>query len=188
MESINALSLSHQFLSSLVKPGDFCIDATAGRGGDTAFLCQLVGERGRVLAFDIQEMAVECTRRRLEELGFSGRAEVLLEGHEHLSRHAEPGTVKAVTFNLGWLPGGDHNRFTRPETTLTALEQALELIQPDGAVSVCIYYGRETGFVERDAVLEWLRQVDPHRASVLVGEFVNRPNCPAIAAFLLKGR
>ena len=188
MESVNALSLSHQFLSGLMQPGDLCIDATAGRGGDTAFLCRLVGQEGRVLAFDIQEEAVKSTRLRLEEMGLFDRAQVLLEGHEHMACYVEPGTVRAVTFNLGWLPGGDHTRFTRPETTLSALEQSLTLLCPDGVVSICIYYGRETGFAERDAVLEWLRQVDPCIASVLVSQFVNRPNCPAIAAFLLKGR
>ena len=50
---LNTLSMVHEFLSHSVKAGDFCIDATAGKGRDTALLCRLVGESGRVLAFDI---------------------------------------------------------------------------------------------------------------------------------------
>ena len=50
-----ALQVAHQFIESHVRPGAFCIDATAGRGNDTVFLASLVGETGKVLAFDIPE-------------------------------------------------------------------------------------------------------------------------------------
>ena len=35
---LNTLSMVHEFLRRTVKPGDFCIDATAGKGRDTACL------------------------------------------------------------------------------------------------------------------------------------------------------
>lgn len=47
---LNTLSMVHEFLRRTVKPGDFCIDATAGKGRDTALLCRLTGDAGRVLA------------------------------------------------------------------------------------------------------------------------------------------
>ena len=46
---LNTLSMVHEFLRRTVKPGDFCIDATAGKGRDTALLCRLTGDAGRVL-------------------------------------------------------------------------------------------------------------------------------------------
>ena len=45
-----------------------CIDATCGNGGDTAFLCRLVGPEGRVLGFDIQPAAITSTHARLKKL------------------------------------------------------------------------------------------------------------------------
>ena len=57
----------HHFMENHVKEGDLCIDATAGNGNDTLFLCELVGECGRVLAFDIQKEAVENTKKRILE-------------------------------------------------------------------------------------------------------------------------
>ena len=51
---LNTLSMVHDFLKRSVQPGAFCIDATAGKGRDTALLCRLAGETGRVLAFDVQ--------------------------------------------------------------------------------------------------------------------------------------
>ena len=60
----NTLGVVHEFLRRSVQPGAFCIDATAGKGRDTALLCRLAGPEGRVLAFDIQPEAVEQTRQR----------------------------------------------------------------------------------------------------------------------------
>ena len=62
---LNTLGIVHEFLKQYVREGDFCIDATAGRGRDTALLCRLAGETGRVLAFDIQREAVDQTRALL---------------------------------------------------------------------------------------------------------------------------
>lgn len=65
----SAVDYSHQQLAMRLKPGCKCIDATAGRGHDTAFLCSLVGETGEVAAFDVQQEALDSTAKRLEELG-----------------------------------------------------------------------------------------------------------------------
>ena len=187
-QSINALSLAHRFIAEHVSEGDICIDATAGRGGDTVFLCELVGKSGKVIAFDIQQAAVDSTAERIRENGFEDRAQVVLDSHSNMDAYAQEGTVSCITFNFGWLPGGDHNIFTKAESSIAAIEKGLRLLRPDGVMSLCIYYGRETGFEERDALLEYLAQLDSRVCSVLVNSFVNRPNCPPIAAFILKGR
>ena len=50
---LNTLGVVHEFLRRSVQPGALCIDATAGKGRDTALLCRLARQEGRVLAFDI---------------------------------------------------------------------------------------------------------------------------------------
>lgn len=55
------------FISEHVKEGDLCIDATMGNGNDTLLLSRLCGEKGHVLAFDIQEIALANTRERLKK-------------------------------------------------------------------------------------------------------------------------
>ena len=62
----NSLDLAHEFIKENLKEGDVAIDATMGRGHDTAFLCEIVGNKGRVFAFDIQEDAVKSTKELLE--------------------------------------------------------------------------------------------------------------------------
>ena len=184
MGGINTLRVAHHFLEERVPKGGFCIDATAGRGNDTAFLCGLVGSEGRVIAFDIQQEAVNSTRVLLAEKGLS--AQVILDSHSHMDQYAEKETVDAIVFNFGYLPGGDHKIFTHPETSIAAIEAGLELLRPGGMMSLCIYYGGDSGFEEKNALLEYLRTIDSKKFTVLVTEFANRPNNPPIPAFILK--
>ncbi len=186
--SFSALDIAHGMIADHVKPGDICIDATAGRGRDTAFLCSLVGEGGRVTAFDIQSDAVESTNALLAEQGYSGIGRAVLDSHANIDNYEEAGTVSCIVYNFGWLPGGDHNVFTLPDSSIESLTKALELLMPGGMISMCIYYGRQNGFEERDRLMEFLEGLDHCRFSSYVGSFVNRPNCPPITAFILKDK
>ncbi len=169
-----------------IQPGDVCIDATMGNGNDTEFLCRAVGPSGQVLAFDIQEAALEHTRERLfHNLEFVNY-ELHLDSHEHLEKYGTKESVSAVLFNLGYLPGGDHRLATRPESSIRAMEAGLSLLKPGGVLSVCIYSGGDSGFDERDAVLQWLRSLDSKKYLVLVTEYYNRPNHPPIPALVVK--
>lgn len=102
----------HRMIKEHIKEGDCCVDATAGNGNDTEFLCRLTGADGKVYAFDIQKAAVEHTKKRLEEAGLTERAKVILDGHEHMENYVRE-TVSAITFNFGYLPGGDHQIATQ---------------------------------------------------------------------------
>lgn len=184
--SLNALALAHRFLTERVPPGGLCIDATMGRGRDTAFLCSLVGAAGRVLAFDIQQEALDSTAALLEKENLSGRAKLLLDSHSNMASYAQPDSVDAIAFNFGWLPGGDHTVFTMSESSIPAIRAGLELLKPGGVMSLCIYYGKDSGFAERDALLDYLQTVDNDRFTVLVTTFANRPNNPPIPAFIIK--
>ena len=184
--SFSALDIISRVITEHVKEGDLCIDATAGRGNDTAMLCELVGESGKVIAFDIQEDAVESTKELLTKKGLSERAEVHLQSHSEMGKYAEKGTVSCITFNFGWLPKGDHNIFTKKETSIPAIESGLKLLKKGGIMTLIIYYGRETGFEERDALLEFFPTLDSKKYTVIEMPFVNRPNCPPIPVVILK--
>ena len=183
---LNTLSMVHRFLEQTVKPGSFCIDATAGKGRDTALLCRLAGERGRVLAFDIQQAAVDQTQALLAAEGLT--AEVILDSHANMERYAEAGTIDCVVFNFGRLPGGDPTVFTRAESSMAAMNAALRVLKPGGAVAIALYYGGANGYGERDAVLAWLETLDDRRFSVLRCDWANRRNDPPMPIFIWKER
>ena len=47
-------------------------------------------------------------------------------------------------------------------------------------MTLILYYGRETGFEEKDALLEYLPTIDSSKYTVVEMPFVNRSNCPPI--------
>lgn len=182
----NSLLLSHQILRAHVQEGSRCIDATAGRGRDTAFLCSLVGASGHVLSFDIQQDALDSTALLLEKEGYTGRARLILDSHSNMARYAAPEDIDAICFNFGWLPGGDHSLFTMPDTSTAAIVAGLSLLRIGGLMTLGIYYGGKSGFAERDALLAFLPTLDSNRYTVMITHFCNRPNNPPILATILR--
>ena len=178
----NTLAMVHAFLERNVRPGALCIDATAGRGRDTALLCRLAGPEGRVLAFDIQRDAIEQTAALLasEDL----RAELHLESHARMADYADAGSVDCIVFNFGRLPGGDPAVTTRADSSVAAVAAGLSLLKPGGVMALALYYGGANGYEERDALLDFLRGVDDRGYSVLCCDWRNRRGDPPIAVFV----
>ena len=175
----------HHFLEDYIKEGDVCIDATAGNGNDTEFLCQRVGSSGKVYAFDIQEMAIEHTRKRLEETGLIERTRLILDGHETMSKYVKE-EASVIVFNFGYLPGGDHSIATKTSTSLVGVEQALDLLKVGGVMNLCIYSGKDTGYEEKEALLSYLKELDSKRWLVIVSSYFNRKNDPPLPVFVIR--
>lgn len=183
---MNILQLAHKWMQEYIKEGDFCIDATAGRGFDTAFLCQQVGDSGKVIAFDIQEEAIMSTEALLKEKGL--KAELILESHTQMSHYATSESVDGIMFNFGYLPGGDHSICTHQTESIQAIQSALDLLKKHGVMSLCIYHGGDTGFEEKEAIMEYLKTIDSKKYTVIVSEFFNRPNHPPIFVGIMRDK
>ena len=186
MKNYQITEWCHHFIREHVQEGDCCIDASAGNGNDTQLLCELVGEHGKVFAFDIQEEAVKHTKERLEQAGLSSRAEVLVESHVNMKNYVAETDVACIVFNFGYLPGGDHNLATQKETSIVAIHEGLNLLKKGGIMSLCIYSGGDSGFEERDAILEELKKLDTKRYLVILSSYYNRPNHPPIPVLIIK--
>lgn len=149
-------ALAHAILRDLVQPGDTVIDATAGNGHDTLFLAGCVGANGRVLAFDVQENAIHSARQATLDAGLDSRVVCHLASHARMAEFAAAGTVSAVMFNLGYLPGDDHEFTTQTPETLQALAAATIAIKSRGALSVVCYPGHAAGADEAAAVEDFM--------------------------------
>ena len=60
---------AQELIEKALFDGARAADATMGNGHDAQWLCELVGESGRVFAFDVQPEAVARTRQRLTDAG-----------------------------------------------------------------------------------------------------------------------
>ena len=181
---MNTLDVVHDFLRRQVKPGAYCIDATAGKGRDTALLCRLAGPEGRVLAFDVQEEAVAQTRALLDAEGLT--AEVVLDSHANMARYAAPESVDCIVFNFGRLPGGDPKIFTTAASSLPAIDAGLNLLRSGGVIVLALYYGKENGYDEKNAILAHLKSLNDRLFTVLACDWLNRKHDPPLPIFIWK--
>lgn len=175
------IHLSHAFLAEVIDSQAIAIDATMGNGNDTLFLAQ---RAKTVYAFDIQEQALMTTQERLVEAG-------LTNVQLHLLSHADLDSVviqpvRAAIFNLGYLPSADKAIITQAQSTLTAIRKILKLLEVGGRVSIMIYYGHEGGSEEKDAVLNWVSQLDQRLFTVMQYKPLNQINTPPFLVMIEK--
>lgn len=185
MKLERVLQYAQTLLKSAVHEGDIAVDATAGNGHDTLFLAQLVGDDGFVYAFDVQKQAVDATLHRLLDNALEHRALVLKDGHENVVKYVNK-PVSGAIFNLGYLPGSDHEVITRPNTTIQALESLLKLLKVGGIIVLVIYHGHEGGKEERDEVIRFVSGLPQKYIHVLRYEFLNQKNDPPFVIALEK--
>ena len=177
-----------ELIERALYPGAVAVDATLGNGHDALWLCGLVGETGRVYGFDVQQEAVERSRARLVEAGVEARATLILDGHQNMISYVPPESADAVMFNLGWLPGAAHGVTTQTGTTLEAVAAALTVLKEDGVMTVCVYTGHEEGARERDALLNWARELDERSYDVMLRAYLNQSGDPPLMIAIKKNR
>ena len=133
----------------------------------------------------MQEIAIANTRERLSRAGLVGRCQLILDGHQNLNQYVEKESVDGIVFNFGYLPGGDHSISTKKSTSIEAIQKGMEALKPGGIMSMCIYSGQDTGFEEKNSILDYLKTVDQRKYVIIMSEFYNRPNNPPIPVFII---
>jgi len=196
MGFLSVLTMAQRLAAERTPPGSIAVDATAGGGVDTLFLARTVGPGGRVYAFDVQEEALSRTRARLAEAANGagaalGDVTLLRAGHEEMSARIPSeahGRVRAVMFNLGYLPGGTAGEgaagpvITKPDTTVAALDAALGLLAPGGIATIVVYPGHDGGQDEAESVDAWVAALPDEAAQAVLYRYPKRPSSPYLYA------
>ena len=169
MKPISLTQQAHSLIEHKINSGAMAIDATVGNGHDTLFLAKQVGESGRVYGFDIQQVALEAARSKLQQANLMDCVTLILSNHA-LMKDKIPvqyhGNISAIMFNLGYLPGGDKTLITRADSTLMALNSASQILSPKGIMTILAYPGHDGGDIETDQVKKWCEQLDQQQFKV----------------------
>ena len=175
---VDLTGLHKHFILEHLKEGEVAVDFTMGNGNDTLFLSKTVGEKGRIYAFDIQEQALVSTREHLENNGAPENYTLICDSHHKVMDYVkEP--IKAGMFNLGYLPrSGKKAVTTLRETTMPAVEAAIELLLPDGVLIVAIYPGHEEGALEGDMLREYFATLSRFKICASEFKILNSPTSP----------
>jgi hypothetical protein len=100
-----------------------------------------------------------------------------LDSHHNAANYIkEP--ICVGMFNLGWLPGGDKSITTLRETTLPAVETAIQLLAPGGGILLAVYPGHEEGRIEGELITEYLSTLNRKQICCSKLQIVNSPTSP----------
>lgn len=185
MAQVDLLDMHKYFILRHLKEGDVAVDYTMGNGHDTEFLSKTVGEFGKVYAFDIQKAAVESTRKNLAAANCPENYTLICKSH-HLVKDYVKEKVKAGMFNLGYLPGSDKSITTMRDTTLAAIDAAIELMDSDAIILIAVYPGHAEGDIEGQLVGERLSKLDRKQYTVACFKMMNSPTSPFF--YIIEGR
>lgn len=165
-------------------PGQTALDATAGRGLDTLYLAKLLFPHtsSKLIALDIQEKAIAATTSRLKTEGFleGNNIQLIQQSHSDLRVFLKPNEASLITYNLGYLPGGDKSITTRLDSTKSSLQSAKECVGAGGMISITFYPGHAAGSIEKDALIPWIFEWDPEMWSISLSAFSLKTTSPSV--------
>lgn len=169
MKRISLVNTAHDLIRDILHPGDIAIDATIGNGHDTLFLAEQVGPSGHVYGFDIQQVAIDSTREKFRQAHLSDCLTLIHASHagmaDKIPAH-DHGKIRAIMFNLGYLPGGDKSVITLTDSTLAALTIASRILACNGIITLLAYPGHQGGDLETVQVKNWCEQLDTQQFEV----------------------
>ena len=163
MQRISLLNTAHNFIKKVLHPGDIAIDATIGNGHDTLFLVEQVYPSGLVFGFDIQQIAIESTKEKIKQTNCPNCLALIHASHTEMYKAIPThyhGNIKAIMFNLGYLPGGDKTIITSTDATITALNSSCHLLSSNGIITIIAYPGHSGGDLETVQVTNWCDKLD----------------------------
>ncbi|RWZ54844.1 methyltransferase domain-containing protein [Halobacillus fulvus] len=183
------LDYAHLLIKENLSPNGVVIDGTCGNGHDTLFLASLMEESGHVYAFDIQEKAITETSSRLEENKLRGRVSLIHDSHANVDEHLSEDhrdRLQGAIFNLGYLPGSDKSVVTTSGDTILSVEKILSMLDKGGLVVLGVYHGHEGGQQEKEALIEFVQNLDQKKVKALHYGFMNIQNNPPFIIALEK--
>ena len=134
----------------------------------------------------IDNQAIAATRLAIGDL--PGSVNLIHAGHESMSDHIAAdhrGRVRAVTFNLGYLPGGDHALTTTVASTLAAVKSAMAVVDVQGIIAIVCYRHPE-GELELQALRELATGLDQRSWVVTETTFLNQRGKPPLVLTILR--
>lgn len=174
------LDLAHSYWKAHLKPLCHVIDATCGNGHDSLFLANHLNG-GSLYCIDIQKTAIDSTKSLLEKnLPTSQLDSIYFFNQSHETFPSEIPCCDLIIYNLGYLPGGDKNQTTDTSSTIKSFKNALQLLKPQGLISITCYPGHAEGALEQEALLNTVRLLSPQDYLVCHHIFENRKAAPSL--------
>lgn len=170
----NVTNWCHEYINQYVNDSSIAIDLTVGNGYDTLELCR----RARyVYGFDIQEIAILETKKKLENENLLGDYYLIHDNHSNILKYIST-KVNFIVMNLGYLPRGDKSIITKWESTKKALEDGLSLLEKNGFFLITLYKSHKGAEEEIKGLYKFIKILDQKIYNVTKISFPNQENLP----------
>lgn len=133
--------------------------------------------------FDVQDIALKNTsailRQELSDEEFL-RVQLFQQSHESFPDVIAPGSISAIMYNLGYLPGGDKKIITLPGPTLQSIACGRSLLRSGGIMTILCYRGHAGGKDETNMILDTLGKLEKEMWKLTVHNLLESTESPLL--------
>lgn len=125
----NAVQFQHLIWDRVMKHANIVVDATCGNGHDLLYLAERAKKGCHLYGIDIQMKAINSSQELLQSNDIAQDVSLTFIHDSHdraLANQLKDEVIDLMIFNLGYLPGGDHQVITKPHQTIDAINEGLE--------------------------------------------------------------
>lgn len=152
------------------------IDATCGMGFDSLHLAKTLDNNGQVIVYDIQEIAINETKKLLEANNYHN---ILYKHQSHEDLNEE---FDLIIYNLGYLPNHDKSITTKASSSLESIKKALSLStnKDEYLIIIVLYPGHPEGKIESTIIDDYCFKLPSNKYLVSKYQNYNRITSPYI--------
>lgn len=172
------LDFVKRIILSKISDNSVCVDFTMGNGFDTMFLCSHT--KTNVYAFDIQQTALDNTKKLLDDNGISNYT-LILDNHKNFKKYIT-NNIDIAVFNFGYLPNSNKSITTKADISLETVKSVLESLSANGILCLVLYPGHTEGLKESRIIEEFTRQLSSNKYNVIKYDFINKRLPPYVIA------
>ncbi|WOO86601.1 class I SAM-dependent methyltransferase [Mollicutes bacterium LVI A0039] len=172
MKTENNIKYVRRQIAMFAEDGTNIIDATCGNGNDSLYLATAY-PNAKIVGFDIQEQAIANSNKRCHG---HDNVQFILDSHANVSKYVSDNVSMAI-FNLGYLPHADQNLTTKADSTIAAIEQIMNLLNPGGAIILTMYRGA-TNIEETTQLLDYVKTINKDFFIVSMYDLINLSGNP----------
>ena len=139
------------------------VDATCGNGHDLLYLSKRAQKACHLYGIDIQMKAIKTSKELLQSNDIAPEVSLTFIHDSHdlaVAHQLKDEVIALMIFNLGYLPGGDHQVVTKPHQTIDAINEGLHKLSKSGVITIVAYPGTTEGFEEMQSLKSYLSDLD----------------------------
>ncbi len=186
----NAVQFQHLIWDRSMENAKVVVDATCGNGHDLLYLAKRAQKGCHLYGIDIQMKAIKSSKDLLQSNDIAPEVSLTFIHDSHdlaLAHQLKDKVIDLMIFNLGYLPGSNHEIITKSHHTIDAIKEGLNKLSKSGVITIVAYPGTPEGMEEMKSLTSYLSDLEQKLYNVCHWQPLNQVNNPP-ELFILQKR